>query len=281
MTQTLLSASTQATRASLEKCASNSSFESPASSLQNLIANLELEFRPTHRKLSLLRISNRKYLAIFDPNSQARSRAISSNFQNGNSSCSTPIVYPELRRAHLHPPKLSSLQPPASSLQILIANARLEFHSTRRKLSSLKIPNRERIAILHFAPRPFRRPASPSLQSKASVNPTPIVYPEFRRARPHPRKSSATPLRNDLGRGPAPLAQLHPRNSFGSFVQFLRATDRGSRATEFHVPQDTRLFLHLDLIRIAGHDLRDFQVARFCRSRTSLYCDTGLPAGRI
>ena len=167
MTQTLLSASTQATRASLEKCASNSSFESPASSLQNLIANLELEFRPTRRKLSLLRISNRKYLAIFDPNSQARSRAISSNFQNGNSSCSTPIVYPELRRAHLHPPKLSSLQPQASSLQILIANARLEFHSTHRKLSSLKIPNRERIAILQFAPRPLRRPASPGLRSEA------------------------------------------------------------------------------------------------------------------
>src|ERR1700751_2625478 len=32
-----------------------------------LIANLELEFHPTHRKLSLLRISNRKYFAVFDP----------------------------------------------------------------------------------------------------------------------------------------------------------------------------------------------------------------------
>ena len=155
MTQTPLSADSQATPASPEKCASNSSFESPASSLQNLIANLELEFRPTHRKLSLLRISNRKYLAIFHPNSQARSRATSPNFQNGNSFCSTPIVHPEFRRA----------------------------------LS-------------------------------------------------------------------------HPRNSFESFIQFLRSTDRGSRAPEFHVPQDTQLFLYLDLIRIAGHDLRDFQVAR-------------------
>ena len=179
MTQTSLSAGSQATPASPEKCASNSSFESPASSLQNLIANPELEFRSTHRKLSPLRISNRKYLAIFHPNSQARSRATSPNFQNGNSFCSTPIVYPELRRAHLHPPKLSNLQPQASSLQILIANARLESHSTHRKLRPLKIPNRERIAILQFAPRPFRRPASPSLRNEASsVNPTPIVYPE-------------------------------------------------------------------------------------------------------
>jgi hypothetical protein len=262
MTQTPLSAASRATLASPEKCASNSSSESQASSLQNLIANLELEFCPTHRKLSPLRISNRKYFAIFHPNSQARSRATSPNFQNGNPFCSTPLIYPELRRAHLYPPKLSSLQPQVSSLQILIANARSEFHSTRRKLSSLKIPNRERIAISQFAPQPLRRPASPSLRSEPSVNPTPIVYPELRKALSHPHKPSATSLRNDLGRGPAPLAQLHPRNSFESFIQFLRSTDHGSRATEFHVPQDTQLFLYLDLIRIAGHDLRDFQVAR-------------------
>ena len=35
-----------------------------------LIANLELEFRPTHRKISPLRISNRKYFAIFHLTSQ-------------------------------------------------------------------------------------------------------------------------------------------------------------------------------------------------------------------
>ena len=42
-----------------------SSFQLRASSLQNLIANLELEFRLTHTKLSPLRISNRKYFAVF------------------------------------------------------------------------------------------------------------------------------------------------------------------------------------------------------------------------
>src|SRR4029077_9984230 len=98
--------------------------------------NLELEFRSTHRKLSPLEISNRKYLAIFHPNSQARSRATSPNFQNGNSFCSTPIVYPELRRAHLRPPKLSSLQPQASSLQILIANG-LRFCNSLRDPSGV------------------------------------------------------------------------------------------------------------------------------------------------
>ena len=254
MTQTLLSAGSQATPASPEKCASNSSSESPASSLQNLIANLELEFRSTHRKLSPLKISNRKYLAFFHPNSQARSRATSANFQNGNSFCSTPIVYPEFRRAHLHPPKLSSLQPQASSLQILIANARLKFRSTRRKLRPLKIPNRERIAISQFAPRPLRRPASPSLQSKASVNPTPIVYPEFRRALSQPHKP-LTPCCVRIRR--LSLATCH-----SPLITDMNAKIAPAAQAPADVPQDTRLFLYLDLIRIAGHDLRDFQVAR-------------------
>jgi len=39
----------------------------PSLTIAFLIANLELEFHPTHRKLSLLRISNRKYFAVFDP----------------------------------------------------------------------------------------------------------------------------------------------------------------------------------------------------------------------
>jgi hypothetical protein len=62
MTQTTLSV---VTPASGRIRASNSSFESPASSLQNLIANLELEFELSHRKESPLKISNRKYFAIF------------------------------------------------------------------------------------------------------------------------------------------------------------------------------------------------------------------------
>jgi hypothetical protein len=43
-----------------------------------LIANLELEFRLTHRKLSPLNISNRKYSAIFYPGFRAHSPLTSS-----------------------------------------------------------------------------------------------------------------------------------------------------------------------------------------------------------
>jgi hypothetical protein len=61
MTQTSLSA---ATRAQRNESGRNSSFQPPAPSFQKLIANLELEFHLTHRKISLLKISNRKYFAI-------------------------------------------------------------------------------------------------------------------------------------------------------------------------------------------------------------------------
>ena len=136
---------------------------------QNLIANLELEFRSTCRKISPLEISNRKYFAIFHLTSQPR-RPTSTNFQSGNPFGSAPIVYPELRRPLLHPrkPFATSLngreaksvplaQPhprnrfaaliqflPATdrgsrATEILIANARLEFHPTHRKISHLKI----------------------------------------------------------------------------------------------------------------------------------------------
>ena len=43
----------------------------------------------------------------------------------------------------------SSFQSRVSSLQILIANARLEFGVNHRENSPLKIPNRERIAIFY------------------------------------------------------------------------------------------------------------------------------------
>ncbi len=46
--------------------------------IEFLIANLELEFRLTHRKLSPLKISNRKYSAIFYPGFRAHSPLASS-----------------------------------------------------------------------------------------------------------------------------------------------------------------------------------------------------------
>jgi hypothetical protein len=86
----------------------SSSLQPQASSFQNLIANLELEFRPTHRKISPLKISNRKYLALFHLASQARRRAASPNFQNGNL---LSFPFPQLRsRKPLTPHKASSLR---------------------------------------------------------------------------------------------------------------------------------------------------------------------------
>jgi hypothetical protein len=78
-----------------------------------LIANLELEFHLTDRNESPLRISNRKYFAIF------RSRRYVAAF-----------------------PLLS-----LPSFQNLIANPRLESKLNPRKISQLQISNRERMAI--------------------------------------------------------------------------------------------------------------------------------------
>ena len=59
---------------------------------------------------------------------------------------------PSIRRPFAIPRRpfsvLSSLEPQASSLQNLIANARLEFRVTRTKQSAATKSNRERIAIL-------------------------------------------------------------------------------------------------------------------------------------
>jgi hypothetical protein len=61
-------------------------------------------------------------------------------------------VRPSVRRPFATPRRpfsvLSSLEPQASSLQNLIANARLEIRATRTKQSTATKSNRERIAIL-------------------------------------------------------------------------------------------------------------------------------------
>jgi hypothetical protein len=87
--------------------------------IEILIANPRLEFELRCTKESLLEIPNRKYIAIF-------------------------------YFATTDQPMFSNLQELTSRPQILIANARLEFRLSRSKESSLKPPNRERIAILHL-----------------------------------------------------------------------------------------------------------------------------------
>jgi hypothetical protein len=53
----------------------------------------------------------------------------------------------------------SGSRKPCCSPVFLIANARLKFHSSHRKLSPLKFPNRERMAILHLVSEAQRYPA--------------------------------------------------------------------------------------------------------------------------
>ena len=98
-----------------------------------LIANLELESRLSYRKLSPLKISNRKFFAIFH---------LVGHF---------PLVCPD--EDHRRP----------RVAQFLIANARLEFPANHTKQSTATKSNRERIAIFisHFAPWPLHTQHSP------------------------------------------------------------------------------------------------------------------------
>jgi len=100
-----------------------------------LIANLELEFESSRRKQSSLRISNRKYLAIF------RSRRCGAAF---------PLF------------SLPSFNPQAASFQNLIANPRLESNPDPKRISQGQISNRERMPISE-SHLPVRPPAIHSL----------------------------------------------------------------------------------------------------------------------
>ena len=86
-----------------------------------LIANLELESRLTYRKLSPLKISNRKFFAIF--------------YLASHSSLACRDEDHRRRRV----------------AQFLIANARLEIPANHTKQSTATKSNRERIAIFHLA----------------------------------------------------------------------------------------------------------------------------------
>jgi hypothetical protein len=129
-------------------------------------------------------------------------------------------VYPELRRAHPSNRLAALIQflratdRGSRATEILIANLELEFRPTHRKISSLRISNRKYLAIFHLTSQ-SRCPTSPNFQSGNPFGSAPLVYPELRRAQLYPE-----------------LRRAHPRNRFAALIQFLRATDRGSRATE-------------------------------------------------
>src|SRR4029077_5476182 len=94
-TRTALSA---ATRVSRTKPVLWPSSQPPASSFQNLIANLELEFSVSHRNESLLEISNRKYFAIF-----------ASTVTAGDSHDERETIHPPLEAARIFPTPLALL----------------------------------------------------------------------------------------------------------------------------------------------------------------------------
>jgi hypothetical protein len=95
-----------------------------------LIANLELESRLTYRKLSPLKISNRKFFAIF--------------YLASHSALACPDEDHLRRRV----------------AQFLIANARLEIPANHTKQSTATKSNRERIAIFQLVFRALATPHS-------------------------------------------------------------------------------------------------------------------------
>jgi len=119
--QTTLSAATLAPAGGTPRARPRATMPARPKTIKFLIANLELEFRPTHRKISLLRISNRKYLAIFQPR----------------------------RTGTTFPPRfLPGFQRPTSSFQNLIETPRLEIRANSTKQRYLPISNRDKTGLL-------------------------------------------------------------------------------------------------------------------------------------
>jgi hypothetical protein len=111
---------------------SSSSIQHLDSSLQNLIANPELEFHVTPIRISELKFSNRKFFAVFRVAFQSYAAA--------------PLP--------LSTASPSSIQRLASSFQNLIETPRLEFRATPTKQSLTPNSNRDKRGVLSSA---FRR----------------------------------------------------------------------------------------------------------------------------
>jgi hypothetical protein len=181
-TQTSLSA---ATRAPKDESVRNSSFQPPAPSFQKLIANLELEFRLTHRKISPLKISNRKFLAVLrfvflTPRSLPYPRkpfvlCLSPNTDR-------PASH-QLPLALTHPRKTSvSWQPPKTTVTSACPLPLALPHPRRPSVRRVR-----QTASGGFLPFLEGRGFIPSVNIRGIIS-LPLVYPESRRAPNHPRK---------------------------------------------------------------------------------------------
>ena len=181
-TQTSLSA---ATRAQRDESVRNSSFQPPAPSFQKLIANLELEFHLTHRKVSPLKISNRKFLAILRfvfltrrPLPYPRKPFVLCLSPNTDRPASH-----QLPLALTHPRKTSvSCQPPKTTVTSACPLPLALPHPRRPSVRRVR-----QTASGGFLPFLEGSGFIPSVNDRGP-SPLPLVYPESRRAPNHPRK---------------------------------------------------------------------------------------------
>jgi hypothetical protein len=181
-TQTSLSADTRAQR---DESVRNSSFQPPAPSFQKLIANLELEFHLTQRKISLLKISNRKYFAILRFGFLTR-RALPYPRKPFVLCLSPNTDRPashQLPLALTHPRKTSvSCQPPKTTVTSACPLPLALPHPRRPSVRRVR-----QTASGGFLPFLEGRGFIPSVNDRGP-SPLPLAGPESRRAPNHPRK---------------------------------------------------------------------------------------------
>jgi hypothetical protein len=131
-THTTLSAARRTGRKDLPRTAGVFRRQTPRQATTFLIANLELELVVSHRKISLLKIPNRKKIAI----------SLSTKWHRH--SCLCAVI-----RLGIRPAEGVTSRP--SNFQNLIDTPRLESPATTTKLSPLPISNRDKIRVLHPA----------------------------------------------------------------------------------------------------------------------------------
>jgi len=145
-THTTLSAATQAGRKDRSRLTGVLRTHVPPKTTAFLIANLELELVVSHRKISLLRIPNRKKIAISLSTEWHRRSCLP---RGTKGLCA--VIGLGTRPAE----SITSLP---SNFQNLIETPRLEFPATTTKLSPLLISNRDRIGtfiVRRFLPHRF------------------------------------------------------------------------------------------------------------------------------
>jgi hypothetical protein len=187
-THTTLSAARRTGRKDLPRTAGVFRRQTPRQATTFLIANLELELVVSHRKISLLKIPNRKKIAI----------SLSTKWHRHSCLCAAI-------RLGIRPAEAVTSRP--SNFQNLIDTPRLEFPATTTKLSPLPISNRDKmatfiVAALPLAPQlnrlsrrraePKDRP-SPAVAARVTSHESQITGHEFLSTRPK-TFSASTPV---------------------------------------------------------------------------------------